>query len=494
MTRRALIQSAAGVASAQPTVRPNVLFIMTDQHRFDALGANGNSIIRTPNLDRLAAGGVNFSHAFVQSPVCVPSRISYFTGRYPHAHKNRVNYTPADSREILLQRRFKDAGYRTGVVGKVHYYPPTAEHARSTGWDQVLLHDGVAATDAWSDYVKWRGGRRDYNSGAPGANPFRGATPDELTPTTWTGKESVAMLRNMAASTQPFFLYCSFFKPHAPHQVAPPFDEMYSGVDIPLPTPTTLDDIRKLPLPVQRQILRGTKPAYDMDRTRLQWIYRSYYGAVTQADREIGRILDELDRSGKAADTIVVFGTDHGDQLLEHGLEGKNLFFEASVRVPFIVRFPARIKPGSSQAPSNELVEMVDVAPTLLDLCGIAIPSECHGRPLFGRHQVRDAVFAENVIPEVITGGSLNMPYEPGKGVGGILHPDAKMVRTRRWKLNYYAGNGGELYDLVDDPAETRNLYTDPAHRATVAELKDRLLDWMITADEKEQIAPRWRL
>jgi arylsulfatase A-like enzyme len=474
----------------QAAPKPNVLFLMTDQHRFDALGANGNRLIRTPNLDKLASGGVNFSRAFVQSPVCVPSRISYFIGRYPHAHKNRVNYTPADPREVLLQRRFKDAGYRTGVVGKLHYYPPSAEHARSTGWDEALLHDGVGSTDAWSDYVKWRGGARDYNAAAKGDNPFRGATPDELTPTTWTGGESVAMLRRMASRPEPFFLHVSFFKPHAPHTVPPPFDEMYAGIDIPLPPPVSLAEIQRLPLPVQRQILRGARPAYDMDRRRLQWIYRSYYGAVTQIDREVGRILDELDRSGKASNTIVVFGTDHGDQLLEHGLEGKNLFFEASVHVPFVVRYPARVRPGAS----DELVEMVDVAPTLLELCGIAIPNQCHGRPLFADHTRREAVFSENIIPEVITGGALDMHYEPGKGVGGIQHPDAKMVRTARWKLNHYPGHGGELYDLASDPGETRNLFADPAHRTVVAEMKERLLDWMITADEKEQIAPRWLL
>ena len=130
--------------------------MMADQFRYDCLGANGNKIVRTPNLDRLAAQSANFGNAFVQAPVCVPSRVSYFTGRYPHSHKNRVNYTPCDPREVFLQRMMKDAGYQTGTVGKLHLYPPTAEHARETGWDRVLLHDGVGTTDPYSDYVKWR--------------------------------------------------------------------------------------------------------------------------------------------------------------------------------------------------------------------------------------------------------------------------------------------------------------------------------------------------
>jgi arylsulfatase A-like enzyme len=436
--------------------------------------------------------------------VCVPSRISYFTGRYPHSHKNRVNYTPADRREVLLQRRFQEAGYQTGSVGKLHYYPPTAEQARFTGWDRVLLHDGVAATDPYSDYVKWRRAHdpdaaRSYNaSAAPiaaGGNPFRGATPDEYTPTTWTGNETCRLLREFARSDRPFFLYGSFFKPHAPHQTPPPFDSMYSDVEIPLPQPASLDEIRKLPLPVQKLILRGT-PRYDMERQRLQWIYRSYYGSVSHVDREIGRILDELDRSGRSSDTIVVFGTDHGDQLLEHGVDGKNVFFEASVHVPFLIRYPGRVAPGVRR----ELVEMVDVAPTLLEFCGLPAPKECQGRSLAplltgtGSYQSRSVVFAENIIPEVITSGSLDMSYTPGLGVAGIRHPDAKMARTARWKVNYYPGHGGELYDLENDPGETRNLYQEGSYRGRVEELKQALLDWMITADETDQIAPRWLL
>ncbi|MBI3683206.1 MAG: sulfatase-like hydrolase/transferase, partial [Acidobacteria bacterium] len=151
LSRRAFL--AAPAALAQASSRPNILWIMADQLRFDCLGANGNPLIRTPNFDKLASRSANFQHAFVQSPVCVPSRASYFTGRYPHSHRNRVNYTPLDSREVLAQRLFRDAGYQTGSVGKLHYHPPTAAHARSTGWDRVLLDDGVSFRDPYSDYV-----------------------------------------------------------------------------------------------------------------------------------------------------------------------------------------------------------------------------------------------------------------------------------------------------------------------------------------------------
>ena len=507
LTRRGLLQAggAAAVAAAAGVERPNVLFIMADQLRADCLGANGNRMIRTPNIDRLAAASANFTSTFVQAPVCVPSRISFFTGRYPHSHKNRVNYTPCDRSEVFIQRLLQQAGYQTGSVGKLHFYPPTSEHARSTGFDKVLLDDGVPKSDPYSDYVKWRTGhdpnaKIPYNATtknrAPGQNPHRALIDYEFTQTAWVGAKSCEMLREFAASSKPFFLFASFFKPHSPHTVPAPFDSLYNDVEIPLPRPATLEYIHSLPKPVQAQILRGGGQ-YGMDRTLLQWGNRSYYGGISMVDREVGRILDALEKSGKSQNTIVILSSDHGDQLLEHGLNGKNVFFEESVHVPLLVRYPGRIEPRRHAG----LIETVDVLPTVLDFCGAAIPESCQGRSFSaladsrrGAYQAREFVFAENVIPEVITGGAMEMPFAPGKGVGGILHPDGKMIRTRRWKFNYYPGGLGELYDLENDPHEYRNLYADPAHQNTVRELKGRLLDLLITADENDQIAPHWLL
>jgi arylsulfatase len=159
LTRRGFLQIGGAASAAREIQPPNVLFIMADEFRADCLGASGNKIIRTPNLDRLAARSANFTNTFVQAPVCVPSRISFFTGRYPHSHKNRVNYTPCDSREVMIAKILQQAGYQTGSVGKLHFYPPTPEHARSTGFERVVLDDGVSSTDPFSDYVKWRNPR-----------------------------------------------------------------------------------------------------------------------------------------------------------------------------------------------------------------------------------------------------------------------------------------------------------------------------------------------
>ncbi|HEX4150115.1 MAG TPA: sulfatase-like hydrolase/transferase, partial [Pirellulales bacterium] len=244
--------------AAPPDERPNILFIMTDQQRWDSIGANGNRLAKTPCLDRLAASGANFTHAFVQSPVCVPSRISFFTGRYAHSHRNRVNYTPLDRSEILMQARLREAGYRTAAVGKLHYYPPTKEEAQRTGFDTVELHDGVSLTDPWSDYLRWRNSHDPLNyvpyrsvakNVPPGKNPFRAAIAAEFTDTAWVGERSRDQLRQLAAGNRPFFLYASFWKPHGPFEVSQPYDSMYDNVDFPLPKPTTLEDVAKFPLP-----------------------------------------------------------------------------------------------------------------------------------------------------------------------------------------------------------------------------------------------------
>lgn len=499
------LAAATRVAQPAPTTKPpNILFIMTDQQRWDSIGANGNRLVRTPNLDRLAASGANFTHAFVQSPVCVPSRISFFTGRYAHSHRNRVNYTPLERSEVLMQARLREAGYRTASIGKLHYYPPTRDEALRTGFDHVELHDGVPHTDAWSDYVRWRNARDPqnylpYRSVAkdvlPGKNPFRASIEARFTDTAWTGERTRGELRELAQGGKPFFLYSSFWKPHGPFEISRPYDSMYDDVTFPLPPRTTLADVEKFPLPLARLVLRGGPQVLDTPSERLQWMYRSYHASISHVDHEIGGILKTLDELGLADNTIVVFSSDHGAQMLEHGIMDKNCFFEASVRVPFIVAWPGKIKP----ARYDDLVEAIDLLPTLFDLAGLPEPVSCQGRSLAplvtghaGGYVPREVVFSENVIPEVITSGKIDMSFAKGRGVAGVRHPDAKMVRSQRWKYNYYPEGYAELYDLQNDPGEYINLAGRTEHAPVEAEMKDHLLKWLTTADETDQIAPRW--
>jgi arylsulfatase len=294
--------------------KPNILFIMTDQLRYDCIATNGNPLIRTPALDSLAVQSANFSHAYVQSPVCTPSRACYFTGRYAHAHKNRVNYTELNEQEILLPMYLQKAGYQTAIVGKSHLYyryPPTQQQAARTGFSIVELHDGVKSTDPWSAYVQWRSENdpkkhiyyRDLAKDVaelgyqPKANdnPFRSAIDKDFTDTAWTGLRTRYHLQQFARSDQPFFLFSSFWKPHSPYEVPVPYDRLYNNIDIPLPKMSSRAEIEKLPPHLNRLILRdewrNKKPPYDLDRETLQWIYRSYYGTVSHIDTEVDQIM-----------------------------------------------------------------------------------------------------------------------------------------------------------------------------------------------------------
>ncbi|MFC1557776.1 sulfatase [candidate division KSB1 bacterium] len=502
--------------------RPNILFIMTDQLRYDCIGANGNDIIQTPNLDRLASQSANFTHAFVQSPVCTPSRACYFSGRYAHSHRNRVNYTLLDKSEKLLPAYLQQAGYKTASIGKLHLdynYPPSADEAKNLGFDIVERHDGVSFTDEWSDYVKWRNQRdplKDiyYRSTVrsveklrknlpPDANPFRAVIDEQYTDTTWVRVRTRYWLEKLTKSRKPFFLFSSIWKPHGPFEVPVPYDSMYNDIQIPLPKKVTMEDIKRMPLPVQKHALLSNSKNppdyfnYMMDLNRLQWIYRSYYGAVSHIDREVGLILDTLEQSGQKDNTIIIFCSDHGDLLNEHGIMGKNVFFESSINVPLMIYHPKKIQAGRY----SELIETVDVLPTLFELIGLSEPLNCQGRsfaPLISNisksYIPNEQVFSENIIPSVVTRHGYDCEFEKGTGVLGIRHPDAKMIRTDRWKYNYYPDYDGELYDLQNDPLENHNLFNDPKYKSICEDLKERILYWLITASETDQIAPKWLL
>ncbi len=497
--------SAAGSATELKSQRPNILFLMTDQHRWDGIGANGNALIKTPNFDRLAADGANFTHAFVVAPVCVPSRISFFTGRYPHSHRNRVNYTPLDRSEILLQARLRDAGYSTAAIGKLHYSPPSKEEAYRTGFEFAELHDGNPKTDPWSDYVKWRK-ERDPNKNLgyraiardikPGKNPYRSAIAAEFSETGWVGERTRLKIRELANEKKPFFLHASFWKPHAPFDVCEPYDRMYDDIQFPIPDAAAAwAEIPQRPVPLQKLAQRDGRNDEQYTPERLQWIYRSYFGTISHVDAEVGEILKTLEELGIRDNTIIVFSSDHGDDLFEHAIMGKNCFFESAVRVPLMVSWPGQV----NSKHHDELIESVDVLPTLFELIGLPEPRSCQGKsfaPLIanlGRsYAPHEVIFSENIIPEVITGGKLFLSFEKGGGVDGVRHPDAKMARTKRWKFNYYPEGYQELFDLETDPGEHVNLAASPEHQATVMAMKDRLLRWLVTADEADQIAPRW--
>ena len=426
-------------ASVGPTARPNFLFILTDDQRFDALGCAGHSIILTPNVDRLASEGVRFDRAFVTTPICAASRASILTGTYERTH----TYTftkPALARaftDISFPVRLREAGYRTGFVGKF----------------------GVAvAKDVETemfDFVRF--------DGLPHIQTIDGA---ERHMTEVEGEEIVEFLRGVEPG-RPFCLLWCPWAPHAdddnPKQYfwPPAMDDLYRDVDIPVPemaAPEYYD--------AQPAFLKNT-----MSRTRWGWRFdtpqkyqemvKGYYRMISGIDMVAGRIRDELARLGLDGNTVIIYTSDNGYFLGERGYADKWLMYEPSIRVPLVV-FDPRAPRESRGLVKRDLVLNIDLGPTLMDLAGIAVPRQVQGRSLKSLLGRRTPAWRSEIFCEELWD-----------------HPDiprSECVRTERWKYIQYPGHPEyvELFDLAADPDEKRNLTGDPGHARVLAELRGR--------------------
>jgi arylsulfatase A-like enzyme len=426
-------------ASVGPTVRPNFLFVLTDDQRFDALGCAGHPIIRTPNVDRLASEGIRFERAFVTTPICAASRASILTGTYERTHTYTFTRPPLawSFTDISFPIRLRRAGYRTGFVGKFGVAVENGVHAemfdvtRFDSLPHVQTIDGIERhmTEVEGDWAI------DF---------LRGVEPD-----------------------RPFCLVWCPWAPHAddenPRQYFWPqsMDSLYRDVDIPVPGMAAPEYYEAQPA-----FLKNT-----MNRTRWSWRFDSpqkyqemvkgYYRMISGVDMVLGRVRDELARLGLDGNTVIVFTSDNGYFLGERGYADKWLMYEPSIRVPLVV-FDPRAPLESRGLVKRDLVLNIDLGPTLLDLAGIAVPRQVQGRslePLLGSRTPawRSEIFCEELWD----------------------HPDiprSECVRSERWKYIQYPGHPEyvELFDLAADPDEKRNLAGDPAHARVLAELRER--------------------
>ncbi|MEO1997480.1 MAG: sulfatase-like hydrolase/transferase [Planctomycetaceae bacterium] len=439
--------------------RPNILWYCTDQQRFDTISALGCVGGVTPHLDDWLQSGTAFTHAYCQSPICTPSRSSFMTGMYPsRIHNCRNGNDRFADHPRLISQRIAEAGYDTGMVGKFHL--------QSSGLrTEPRLDDGYrfwrfshAPRDDWStghDYADWvraRGGDLD----ALRQHPER--VPAELHQTTWTSDCAIEFLSQ--PRDQPWFLTLNPYDPHPPFIPPRSYADRFSEADMPGPhfRNSDLEQQRRLK-DVAFQTL-GTHPdAFDGRR-----VQADYYAMIAQIDDQFARLLQFLDDSGQREQTVVVFTSDHGEMLGDHGLLYKGCrFYEGLVRVPLIFAWPGSIQ---SDVRSSALVELIDLSATLLELAGVALPESMQGRSLLPillgqaapdthRDFVRCEYF-DALAPDFISGG---LSY-------------ATMYRNRCHKLCMYHSHGlGELYDLDLDPWEHNNLWDSERHRATRDEL-----------------------
>jgi len=466
-------QNPAWAAAPAAPIKPkhNVLFLIADDLNCD-LGCYGAKEMITPNIDKLAARGVRFERAYCQFPLCSPSRSSFLTGRRPNATGVLLNPSAGNTpvsphfREkipatITLPQNFKRHGIFTARVGKLYHYGVPADIGTSSlddyySWDQVVNPRGRDRENQEKIFTI------QPNVTAPGASSQFGGTlswmaDDEGEDNDHTdgvgASEAIRLLERFKRESRPFFLAVGFYRPHTPYVAPKHFFDLYPTDKITLP-PLSADDRTR---PIQ-PAWASAVPVQDKltDDVRRQAI-QAYHAATSFMDAQLGRVVDTLDRLGLAKDTVIVFTSDHGYHLGDHGLWQKQSLFERSARVPLIISAPGA--KGNGRA-TTALAEMVDLYPTLAKLTGLPAPDYLDGTSL---HPILDDPTAS-----VKTAAFSQVR----RGTQG----DGYSVRSGNWRYTEWTDATGrltaaQLFDEAADPAETRNLAADPAHAATVRQL-----------------------
>lgn len=460
-TRRAFLAGVAGAAAIpviRPRRRPNILLLMTDQHRFDFLGCV-NRAVHTPNIDQLAASGVRFTNAYSCTPSCTPARAALLTGLGPWRNGMLGYGRLADRYPREMPAMLGEAGYRTMAIGKLHYAPQRNLH----GFQEALLDESgrVESPGFTSDYRAWFARvapGRDPDATGIGWNDYAArpyALPEELHPTRWTGDRAVEWLQSYRDEA-PYFLKVSFARPHSPYDAPERLWKRYEGVELPGPRVGDWAD---------RYACRGQKlPADtwrgDLGHEVVRRARQGYAANITFIDEQVGRILDALRASGRMANTLVLFTADHGDMLGDHNLWRKTYAYEGSAHIPMVCRWPDGVA-----APHGRLadcpVELRDVMPSFLSAAGVHFERDWFdGRDLLGavrgagRRRWIDLEHAEC--------------YTPYEGWNGLADGKRKYVR--------FSQTGTEQYfDLEKDPAELHDLSGDPAHAREVGVWRRRL-------------------
>lgn len=425
--------------------RPNILFMFTDDQPQNCLGIMGNEHIQTPHLDRLAERGTLFKNAFVTTAICCSNRACILTGQHMYRHgitdfKMPLSATAFDQTYPAVLRR---SGYRTGYLGKF-----------AIGNPGVHSRDLCLPEDKFDDWY-----------GFPQSINFRQQVDGKTRHLTEVMTERAIKFLRAATPDQPFCLTVAFKEPHGPfNYFDPKSPNPYEGVQIP-PSPTfTLEDWNAQPEFIRKSLNGDGGRKWLGDAERYQQDLRTFYRTVTRADQAVGEILAELERLGLDDNTVVIFSSDHGSLLGDHGLSGKWLMYENSIRVPLIIVDP-RVNPELAGQRRDEIVLSIDLAPTMLALAGIEILDSMQGdnmMPLVRRESVpwRSRFYYEHTY-------NTNPPRSPIPALEGI--------RTKRWKYVRYPKTDPvfeQLFDLDADPREQSNLAADPQQATNLARLR----------------------
>ncbi len=489
----------------------NILFIMADQLRWDYLSCYGHPHLETPNVDKLASRGVRFDRAYVQSPVCGPSRASCYTGRTVFSHGSTWNRVPLPIGELTIGDYLRPLGVRTAVVGKTHMVPDEEGMARlglnrsteigclisQPGFDPYERDDGLHPTPM----LRQKGGSLRYNDwlrtqGYGGENPWNDYAnsaegPDGELLSGWRLQNSnlPARVKEEHSETAymtmrakefikesgdtPWLCHLSYIKPHWPYMAPAPYHDMYGPEAF---LPVIRDQSEKAdPNPVYEAFMKmEVSETFSMQGAR-ETVLPAYMGLIKQIDDHLGSLFDWLEETGKIDETMIVFTSDHGDYLGDHWMGEKELFHEVSVRVPLIVVDPRAEADATRGTASSELVEAIDLVPTFLEATG-APPA---GHRLEGRslqpllHGAPDVDWRDSVFSEI------DYAFYAARETLEVGVSDARgyMIRTDKWKYVHFRHFSPQLFDLECDPDEFRDFGRDPAYEDIRQEMHARLLE-----------------
>jgi uncharacterized sulfatase len=454
LTRRSLLAAAGARLLARSPKRPNVLFIAADDLN-TALGCYGHPLVKSPNIDQLAARGTRFERAYCQFPLCGPSRASLLTGLRPTTTQvlaNNIDFRRFHPDAITLPQLFKNHGWFTAREGKMFHMNVPTEVGTPKYQDEISWNHSVSPPGL--ELMTPGAGRKLNPPGVSfGMQWIASASATGQADANAAG-EALALLDKRRA--EPFFLGLGFIRPHLPFVAPSRFYDLYPLDSIPLPEnpPNDLDDIPAASKAVRPHLWDHMK----MDPPRIQEALRGYYASTSFMDDQLGRVLAGLDRMGLASNTVIVFWGDHGWHLGEHTRWQKMSLMEESARVPLIVAAPGRRGNGKT---SRALVEFVDVYPTIAELCGLKAPADLEGRSL--------APLLDNPARSWKKAAFTELRYESITG---------RSVRTNRYRYIRWEGGGGgeELYDHDNDPREFTNLAARPEQRQAL-ETQRRILD-----------------
>lgn len=491
--------------------RKNILFIMCDQLRYDYLGCTGHPTIKTPNIDALAARGVTFTNTYCQSPICGPSRMSAYTGRYVSSHGATANFTPLRVGEKNIGDHLNPLGVRTVLVGKSHVIPDVegmkrlgidprsskGQHLAQGGFETFERDDGLHLDDRvdpnvpYNVYLKSKGYTEDDNPWHWAANsvdtengvrsgyfndiadiPARVADEDSETP--YMTRRAMEFLESDDGET-PWLLHLSYIKPHWPYIAPAPYNSMYSAKDV-IPAARTQKERVEANEYAKLHMGRIAGQTFSEEKAR-ETIIPTYMGLITQIDDQLGLLFDFMEKKGLMDDTLIVFTSDHGDYLGDHWMGDKDYFHDPSVKVPLIIVDPSSNADETRGTSDASLTELIDLIPTFIDFYGGDVPGHIlEGRSLMPLLYGKSEPWRNYVISEYDY-STREFRHDTGRAPA---ESRCYMIANQDWKYIYVPGYPPVLFNLKEDPDELNDLGADPNYAPVCQQMFGHLAQWSL--------------